>query len=41
MELDYGIVIYVINQSILKVNHNIKNPNLLNIKKNLVSVFKN
>ena len=34
MELDFGIVMSVVNQDILK-------PNLINTKKNLVSLLKN
>ena len=34
MELDFGIVMSVVNQDMLK-------PNLINTKKNLVSLLKN
>ena len=40
-KLDCGIVIYVINQIILRVNQDILDPNLFNTKKNLVLLLKN
>ena len=41
MKLDCGIVIYVKNRLILKINQNILNSNLINTKRKIVLLLMN